>query len=117
MSLFKQLAKVRDAQLDMQLARGEFSAPATALLARGQRNPLTTVGIAAGTGLVLGRLNLHPLRVPGLGSLLGGGLAEVVSHGARLFSALGSFDLGGSGDGGGGGSDNQQSDGDSGQTA
>jgi hypothetical protein len=42
-------------------------------------------------------------------------LAEVVSHGARLFSALGSFDLGGSGDGGG--SDNQQSDGDSGQTA
>jgi hypothetical protein len=98
MSLFKQMAKVRSAQLEMQLARGEFHAPATALVARGQRHPLTTVGIAAGIGLLLGRLNIHPLRVPGLGSLLGGGLAEVVSHGARLFSALGSFDLGGGGD-------------------
>jgi hypothetical protein len=98
MSLFKQLAKVRSAQLEMQLARGEFHVPATALMARGQRNPLTTVGIAAGVGLLLGRLNIHPLRVPGLGSLLGGGLAEVVSHGARLFSALGSFDLGGGDD-------------------
>jgi hypothetical protein len=98
MSIFKQLAKVRSAQLDMKLARSELSPPATALLARGQRYPLTTVSIAAGAGLVLGRLNVHPLRVPGLGSLLGGGMAEIVAHGARLFSALGSFDLGGSGD-------------------
>ncbi|WP_458070697.1 hypothetical protein [Rhodanobacter sp. BL-MT-08] len=99
MSLFKQLAKVRSAQLDLKRARSEFSPPATALLARGQRYPLTTVSLAAGTGLVLGRLNVHPLRVPGLGSLLGGGVAEAVAHGARLFSALGSFDLGSADDG------------------
>jgi hypothetical protein len=115
MSLFKQLAKVRSAQLDMQLARSEFSAPATALLVRGQRYPLTTVGIAAGTGLVLGRLNIHPLRVPGLGSLLGGGVAEVVSHGMRLFSALGSFDLGGAGNDSA--RDDEPADGDSGQSS
>jgi hypothetical protein len=112
MSLFKQLAKVRTAQADMKLARSELSPPATALLARGQRYPLTTVSIAAGTGLILGRLNVHPLRVPGLGSLLGGGVAEAVTHGARLFSALGSFDLGGSGD-----SDRDDASSDSGQSS
>jgi hypothetical protein len=31
---------------------------------------------------------VHPLRVPGLGPLLGGGLAEVVAHGARLIAEL-----------------------------
>jgi len=98
MSLFKQLAKVRTAQADMKLARSELSAPATALLARSQRYPLSTVSVAAGTGLVLGRFNVHPLRVPGLSSLLGGGVAEAIAHGARLFSALGSFDLGSSDD-------------------
>ncbi len=89
MSLFKQLAKLRTAQLEMKLARGELSPPAAALLARGQRSPLTTVGIAAGAGFVLGRLNVHPLRIPGMGSLLGGGLAEAVAYGARLVSELG----------------------------
>jgi hypothetical protein len=95
MSLFKQLAKVRAAQSEMQLARCELSAPAAQLLARGQRYPLTTVGAAASAGLVLGRLNVHPLRIPGLGSLLSGGLAETVAYGARLVSELGSFGSGG----------------------
>lgn len=94
MSLFKQLAKVRAAQRDMEQARGELSQPAAALLARGQRYPLTTVGAAAGAGFVLGGLNVHPLRIPGLGSLLSGGLAETVAYGVRLVSELGSFGLG-----------------------
>jgi len=96
MSLFAQLAKVRVARAEMHLARNEFSAPASALLARGQRNPLTTVGAAAGAGFVLGTLNVHPLRVPGLSALLGGGLAEVVTHGTKIIAELGSFGLGGS---------------------
>jgi len=96
MSLFKQLAKVRTAQLDMQLARNELSPPAAALLARGQRHPLTSAGAAAGAGFVLGSLNVHPLRIPGLGSLLSGGLAETVAYGVRLVSELGSFGLSGS---------------------
>ena len=91
MSLFKQLAKVRDAQLEMKLARREFGPPAALLLARGQRYPLTTLGAAAGAGFVLGRLNVHPLRIPGLGSLLSGGLAETVAYGVRLVSELGAF--------------------------
>jgi hypothetical protein len=59
------------------------------LLARGHAHPLTTVGGAAGAGFVLGRLNVHPLRIPGLGSLLGGGLAEAVAYGTRLVAELG----------------------------
>jgi len=116
MSLFKQLARVRAAQLEMKLARSELSPPAALLLARGQRYPLTTVGTAAGAGFVLGRLNVHPLRIPGLGSLLSGGLAETVAYGAKLVSELGSFGLGGdhsdkgdSGDAGAPDSDSGQS--------
>lgn len=115
MSLFKQLSRVRAAQMEMKLARGQLSPPAAALLARGQRYPLTTVGTAAGAGFVLGRLNVHPLRVPGLGSLLSGGLAETVAYGARLVSELGSFGLGGADSGKGDAGDAAASDTDSGQ--
>ena len=89
MSVKKQVAKVREAQRRMSLVRRELSTPAAALLARGREYPLTTVGTAAGAGFVLGSLNVHPLRVPGLGSLLGGGLAEAVAWGARLVAELG----------------------------
>ena len=117
MSLFKQLAKVREAQMDMTLARGELSPPAAALLARGQRYPLTTVGTAAGAGFVLGRLNVHPLRIPGLRSLLSGGLAETVAYGARLVSELGSFGASGADSGKGDAGDTAASDSGSGQSA
>lgn len=86
MSLFNRLAKVKAAQLRMRLARHELAAPAAMLLARGRENPLTTVGVAAGAGVVLGTLDVHPLRVPGLGSLLSGGFAEVVAQGTRLLA-------------------------------
>jgi hypothetical protein len=89
MSMMKQVAKVQEARLRMSVARRELSTPAAALLARGREYPLTTVGTAAGAGFVLGSLNVHPLRIPGLGSLLGGGLAEAVAFGTRLVAELG----------------------------
>jgi hypothetical protein len=84
MSLIKHLHAVRDAQDRAQQARKELRLPAQALLSRGQRYPLTTVGMAAGAGFVLGQLNVHPLRVPGLGALLSGTAAEVVGQAVRL---------------------------------
>ncbi len=89
MSMFDRLAKVRAAQLRMRTARHALTAPAAALLLRGREHPLATVGAAAGAGFVLGTLHVHPLRVPGLASLLGGGLAEMVAQGARLIAELG----------------------------
>ncbi|EIM03178.1 hypothetical protein LRK24_00270 [Rhodanobacter denitrificans] len=91
MSMFDRVAKVRAAQLRMRTARHALTTPAAALLVRGRAHPLTTVGAAAGAGFVLGSLGVHPLRVPGLGPLLGGGLAEVVAHGVRLVAELGAM--------------------------
>jgi len=97
MKIFDRIAKVNIAQARMSAARLEVSTPAAALLARSHRYPLTTVGTAAGAGFVLGTLNVHPLRVPGLGPLLGGGLAEAVAFGTRLIAELGTVGLGGAG--------------------
>jgi hypothetical protein len=97
MKIFDRIAKVNIAQARMSAARLEVSTPAAALLARSHRYPLTTVGMAAGAGFVLGTLNVHPLRVPGLGPLLGGGLAEAVAFGTRLIAELGTAGLGGAG--------------------
>ena len=99
MSVFDQLAKVQAAQLRMSAARQQLSTPAAALLARGYAYPLTTVGVAAGVGLVLGSLNVHPLRVPGVGPLLSGGLADAVAFGMRLVAELGTAGLAGAGRG------------------
>jgi len=89
MSLFRQIGKVRAAQARVAAHRAELATPAAALLARGHRHALTTMGAAAGAGFVLGSLNVHPLRVPGLGALLSGGLAEAVAQGTRLIAELG----------------------------
>jgi hypothetical protein len=96
-SVFEQFAKVRAAQLRMSAARQQLSTPAAALLARGHAHPLTTVGVAAGAGFVLGSLNVHPLRVPGMGPLLSGGLADAVAFGTRLIAELGTAGLAGAG--------------------
>jgi hypothetical protein len=89
MSVMKQVAKVKEAQLRVSVVRHELSDPAAALLARGRKYPLTTVGTAAGAGFVLGSLNVRPMRIPGLGSLLGGGMAEAVAYATRLVAELG----------------------------
>ncbi|MEW9571593.1 hypothetical protein ABQJ54_07505 [Rhodanobacter sp. Si-c] len=89
MSLFGQLDKVRAAQARVAAHRAELAEPAAALLARGERHPLLALGAAGGAGFVLGSLDVHPLRVPGVGPLLRGGLAEVVAQGVRLVAELG----------------------------
>ncbi|GAB3790718.1 hypothetical protein [Dyella agri] len=87
--LLKQLGKVRAAQAQVAAHRAELAVPAAALLARGQRHPLIALGAAGGAGFVLGSLDVHPLRVPGVGPLLRGGLAEAVTQGVRLIVELG----------------------------
>ncbi|OOG38867.1 hypothetical protein B0E52_13665 [Rhodanobacter sp. C06] len=89
MSLFSHLDKVRAAQARVAAHRAELAEPAAALLACGERHPLLALGAAGGAGFVLGSLDVHPLRVPGVGPLLRGGLAEVVAQGVRLVVELG----------------------------
>jgi len=89
MSLFRQLGKVRAAQRRVAAHRAELAVPAAALLARGERHPLTVLGAAGGAGFVLGSLDMHPMHVPGVGPLLRGGLAEAVTQGVRLLIELG----------------------------
>jgi hypothetical protein len=86
MKIVRQLARVRAAQARMVQARHGVGEPAAALLARGREYPLTTVGLAAGAGFALGSVDVHPLRVPALASLVGGGLAEALAQGARLLA-------------------------------
>jgi hypothetical protein len=93
MNIFQRAGKVRAARQRAAAARHQLEQPIAALLARERAHPLTTVGTAAGAGFVLGRLNVHPLRVPGLGALLSGGLAETVAFGARLIADLGATGL------------------------
>jgi hypothetical protein len=40
---------------------------------------------------------VHPLRVPGMGPLLSGGLADAVAFGTRLIAELGAASLTGAG--------------------
>jgi uncharacterized membrane protein YfcA len=89
MGLFKQLERVRKARDRVATHRNALAVPAAALLERGYRHPLTTVGTAAGAGFVLGTLGVGPMRVPGMASMLSGGLAEVVAYGTRLIAELG----------------------------
>lgn len=88
MSVFKHLTRVRMAQARMAVARRQVSEPASALLARGRENPLVTVGIAAGAGFALGSLNVSPSRVPGMTSLLSGGVATVMAQGSQWLTEL-----------------------------
>lgn len=94
MSLFKHLRAVREARERVADAREALAEPAGALLARGRQHPIGTVSVAAGLGFVLGQLNVHPLRIPGLGALLNGTVAELVAQAVRLVAEFseGGFD-------------------------
>jgi hypothetical protein len=92
MSLFKQLKRVEQARLRVAMHRHQLAKPAASLLVRGYRYPLSTMGVAAGAGFALGSAGVGPLRVPGLASLLSGGLAEIVAQGTRLIAELGMDD-------------------------
>ncbi len=89
MSLFKSRARVEAARLRVQQARRQLAVPASKLLARGHEHPLTVVAAAAGAGFVLGKLDVHPLRIPGLGAALSGSVADLVAKGANLLAELG----------------------------
>ena len=94
MSIFSSAAKVTAAATLAREARQSVGVPAAALMNRGRQYPLTMVGSAAGAGLVLGTLNIHPLRVPGMGALVSGGLSEAMSFGTKLIAELGVAGLG-----------------------
>lgn len=96
MSVFKNIAAVRRARAEVRASREAVAAPAAALYAKGYEHPLTVVSAATGVGVVLGMLNVHPLRVPGLVSILSGGATELASRAVML--AAGNF----MGSGGGG---------------
>jgi hypothetical protein len=89
MNLFRKAAAVGAAEARMAAARREVAQPAAALLARSRAHPLGMVGAAAGAGFVLGRLDVHPLRIPGLGSALSGGVAELAAQVVSLAAELG----------------------------
>jgi hypothetical protein len=86
MSMFGQHARVRTAQRRMSQARRAVAVPASALLARGERHPWVILGVAAGAGFVMGRMNVQPLRLPGMGSLLGAVMTEVTAIGAAFLA-------------------------------
>jgi len=98
MSLFKQFEKVRIARERVAYHRNEVATPAAALLERGYHHPLTTVGVAAGAGFVLGSLGVGPLRVPGLISTVSAGLAEAVAYGTRIIAEMGIMEDGDTGE-------------------
>jgi hypothetical protein len=91
-SLFKHLEKVRKARERVATHRDELATPAGALLARGHRHPLATVGTAAGAGFVLGTLGVGALRLPGMATMITTGIADIVAHGTRLIAELGMDD-------------------------
>lgn len=93
MNVFKHWAKMRKAQSHMAAVRHQVGEPASSLLARAHEYPLATLGIAAGSGFALGSLNVHPLRVPGMTSLLSGGLGTVVAHGSQWLAELAALGL------------------------
>jgi hypothetical protein len=93
MGLFKQLEKVRKARERVAVHRDEVATPAAALLARGHRHPLTTMGAAAGAGFMLGTMGVGALRVPGMASMISTGIADIVAHGTRLIAELGMDDI------------------------
>jgi hypothetical protein len=72
MTIWRRWTEVRLAQARVARARSVLAAPASTLLHRARHRPLLWVGIAAGSGYLMGRLALRPWRIPGVLALLGG---------------------------------------------
>lgn len=89
MKVFRRLAAVRAARKDAETARWRWHTAADSVVSRACAHPVAMLGIAAGLGLVMGRWNLRPWRIPGVGALLGGGVAEGVALAARLIDGFG----------------------------
>ena len=93
MNVFHRMAAVRRARARAELARAQWHTATNGLLLRGREHPVAMLGTAAGVGLLMGRCNVRPWRVPGLGALLGGGLAEGVAFAMRLIGEFGQAGL------------------------
>jgi hypothetical protein len=78
MKIMRNIAAVKTAQARMAIARVEATEPAAALISKGYEHPLTVMGMAAGAGFLLSQVDISPARVPGVSSVLAGGIAEVV---------------------------------------
>jgi hypothetical protein len=78
MGIFNSMAKVTKARAEVALARQQTVEPAAALIARGYEYPLTVLGIAAGSGVLLSSVKINPLAVPGVSSLVAGGTADII---------------------------------------
>jgi hypothetical protein len=89
MGIFSNIAKVTQARARVVVARKETVEPAAALIARGYENPLTVLGIAAGSGFFLSNIKINPLAVPGVSGLVASGTADIV--GKVVSMAAGSF--------------------------
>lgn len=87
MSMFGEHARVLAAQTGVREARKAVARPASALLARGERHPWVILGVAAGAGFVLGHMKVQPLRMPGIGSLVGALVSEAATLGASFLAA------------------------------
>jgi hypothetical protein len=89
MGIFNSMAKVTKARAEVALARQQTVEPAASLIARGYEYPLTVLGIAAGSGVLLSSVKINPLAVPGVSSLVAGGTADIISK--VISMAAGSF--------------------------
>lgn len=112
MNVFRRMAAVRRARARAEVARVEWHTATDGLLSRGREHPVAMLGAAVGVGLVMGRCNVRPWRVPGLGALLGGGLTEGVALAMRLIGEFGLAGFTGTGRGPEGRHDGAWADGD-----
>jgi len=89
MGIFSSMARVTKARAEVAIARQQTVEPAAALIARGYEYPLTVLGIAAGSGVLLSSVKINPLAVPGVSGLVAGGTADIISK--VISMAAGSF--------------------------
>jgi len=87
--IFNSMAMVTKARAEVALARQQTVEPAAALIARGYEYPLTVLGVAAGSGVLLSSVKINPLAVPGVSGLVAGGAADII--GKVISMAAGSF--------------------------
>jgi hypothetical protein len=89
MGILNSMARVTQARAEVAIAREQTVQPAAALIAKGYEYPLTVLGIAAGSGVLMSSIKVNPLAVPGVSGLVAGGTADIISK--VISMAAGSF--------------------------
>jgi hypothetical protein len=80
MGLSSSLAEVRIQDARVSAARRRLPAVGDALDARVRKHPLAWLGAAFGAGYVVERLPVRPWRIPGVLTLLSGGVIELLQQ-------------------------------------